>query len=134
MMIWGGKEGIKKEKKSDARKEVDKILLKGDANPLFYSQRFMSTNNTPTYKDLEIVPNEYNKRDYVIKVSIPEFNCVCPRTSLPDFGCINIEYTPNEYIVEGYPANVMPQIFINLSEEELQALVSYLITIKWMIE
>ena len=37
---------------------------------------------------------------------------------------------PNEYIVEGYPANVMPQIFINLSEEELQALVSYLITIK----
>ena len=37
---------------------------------------------------------------------------------------------PNEYIVEGYPANVMPQIFINLSEEELQALVSYLKTIK----
>ena len=33
-------------------------------------------------------------------------------------------------IVDGYPANVMPQIFINLSEEELQALVSYLITIK----
>ena len=24
---------------------------------------------------------------------------------------------PNEYIVEGYPINVMPQIFINLSEE-----------------
>ena len=37
---------------------------------------------------------------------------------------------PNEYIVEGYPANVMPQIFINLDEEELQALVSYLKTIK----
>ena len=37
---------------------------------------------------------------------------------------------PNEYIVEGYPANVMPQIFINLSEEELQALVSYLKTIE----
>ena len=56
--------------------------------------------NNPTYKDLEVVPNEYNKRDYVIKVSIPEFNCVCPRTSLPDFGCINIEYTPNKHIVE----------------------------------
>ena len=37
---------------------------------------------------------------------------------------------PNEYIVDGYAANVMPQIFINLSEEELDALVSYLITIK----
>ena len=57
-------------------------------------------NNSPTYKDLEVVPNEYNKRDYVIKVSIPDFNCVCPRTSLPDFGCINIEYTPNKHIVE----------------------------------
>ena len=56
--------------------------------------------NNPTYKDLEVVPNEYNKRDYVIKVSIPEFNCVCPRRSLPDFGCINIEYTPNKHIVE----------------------------------
>tara|TARA_B100001094_G_C17743107_1_gene582132 strand:+ start:285 stop:644 length:360 start_codon:yes stop_codon:yes gene_type:complete len=60
----------------------------------------MSNNNNPTYKDLEVVPNEYNKRDYIIKVSIPEFNCVCPRTSLPDFGCINIEYTPNKHIVE----------------------------------
>ena len=37
---------------------------------------------------------------------------------------------PNEYIVDGYAANVMPQIFINLSEEELNALVSYLTTIK----
>lgn len=37
---------------------------------------------------------------------------------------------PNEYIVDEYPENVMPQIFINLSEEELTALVSYLKTIK----
>ena len=56
--------------------------------------------NNPTYKDLEVVPNEYNKRDYVIKVSIPEFNCVCPRTGLPDFGTINIKYTPKNKIVE----------------------------------
>ena len=35
-----------------------------------------------------------------IKISIPEFNCVCPRTGLPDFGCIYIEYSPNKYIVE----------------------------------
>ena len=58
------------------------------------------SNNTPTYKDLEVVSNDYAFRDYVIKISIPEFNCVCPRTGLPDFGCINIEYRPNKYIVE----------------------------------
>jgi 7-cyano-7-deazaguanine reductase len=53
----------------------------------------------PTYKDLEIVENEY-KRDYQIDVSIPEFNAICPRTGLPDFGTIYISYTPNKHIVE----------------------------------
>ncbi|MEG3582087.1 MAG: cytochrome c oxidase subunit II [Chloroflexota bacterium] len=38
--------------------------------------------------------------------------------------------SPNEYLVEGYPENVMPQAFENLSEEELNALISYLKTIE----
>ncbi len=54
----------------------------------------------PSYKDLEVVNNEYVDRDYEINISIPEFNCVCPRTGLPDFGTINITYTPRESIVE----------------------------------
>ena len=56
--------------------------------------------DTPSHKDLEIVDNEYNDRDYEIKVSIPEFNCVCPRTGLPDFANIKINYTPKNHIVE----------------------------------
>ena len=56
--------------------------------------------SNPSYKDLEVVEDEYQKRDYKIKISIPEFNCICPRTSLPDFGTINIEYIPNKHIVE----------------------------------
>ena len=54
----------------------------------------------PHYKDLEIVPNQYPQKKYTVSVSIPEFNCVCPRTGLPDFGCINIVYCPNQHIVE----------------------------------
>ena len=54
----------------------------------------------PSYKDLEVVDNEYLDRDYEINISIPEFNCVCPKTGLPDFGTINIVYTPKDYIVE----------------------------------
>ena len=54
----------------------------------------------PNKNDLEIVPNEYPKKDYEINISIPEFNCVCPRTSLPDFATIKINYSPNKYIVE----------------------------------
>ena len=60
----------------------------------------MSQINEPKYTDLEIVPNEYGNRDYTIEVSVPEFNCVCPRTGLPDFGTINITYVPNKSIVE----------------------------------
>ena len=54
----------------------------------------------PTYKDLEVVPNIYSDREYTINVSIPEFNCVCPKTGLPDFGTINIAYIPKDHIVE----------------------------------
>jgi len=61
---------------------------------------FMNKKNEPKYTDLEAVPNEYTNRDYTIDVSIPEFNCVCPRTGLPDFGTINITYIPDKLIVE----------------------------------
>ncbi len=57
-------------------------------------------NNGPSYKDLETVPNEYTKNNYEIEISIPEFNAVCPKTGLPDFGTIYITYTPNKKIVE----------------------------------
>ena len=56
--------------------------------------------NEPNKNDLEIVPNEHSDRDYEINVSIPEFNCVCPRTGLPDFATIKINYIPDQHIVE----------------------------------
>lgn len=38
---------------------------------------------------------------------------------------------PNEYVVEGYPANVMPQDYgLRLSEQDLDALVKYLLEMK----
>ena len=54
----------------------------------------------PKSTDLEVVENEYRDRDYTINVSIPEFNCICPRTGLPDFANIKIQYVPDQYIVE----------------------------------
>ena len=56
--------------------------------------------NEPNKNDLEIVPNEYSGKDYEINISIPEFNCICPRTGLPDFATIKINYIPKKYIVE----------------------------------
>ena len=50
-------------------------------------------------KDLEIWPNEH-KRNYLIKMTLPEFSCLCPRSGYPDYATIYLEYTPNEWVVE----------------------------------
>ena len=60
----------------------------------------MNKTLSPHFSDLNIVENEYLDRDYEIKIIIPEFNALCPKTGLPDFGIININYTPKESIVE----------------------------------
>ena len=61
----------------------------------------MNKNSTlPSYKDLDPVTNEYSDRDYEINISIPEFNAICPKTGLPDFGTINIIYIPDKFIIE----------------------------------
>ena len=58
------------------------------------------TPRKPSHRDLEVVDNQYVDRDYMVKVSIPEFSCVCPRTGMPDYAVIDIHYIPDKYIVE----------------------------------
>jgi 7-cyano-7-deazaguanine reductase len=50
-------------------------------------------------KDLEIWPNQHQK-NYVIKLTLPEFCCLCPRSGYPDFATIYIDYIPGEFVVE----------------------------------
>lgn len=50
--------------------------------------------------ELEVVDNHYHDRDYVIRFEIPEFNCVCPKTGLPDFATLTVEYVPAKKLVE----------------------------------
>ncbi len=50
-------------------------------------------------KDLEIWPNQH-KKNYVIKLTLPEFCCLCPRSGYPDFATIYIDYIPDEFVVE----------------------------------
>jgi 7-cyano-7-deazaguanine reductase len=53
-----------------------------------------------TLPDLEVVDNHYSDRDYVVHFEIPEFNCVCPKTGLPDFATLVIDYVPAKKLVE----------------------------------
>jgi 7-cyano-7-deazaguanine reductase len=47
---------------------------------------------------IETWPNQY--RDYEIVVEIPEYNAICPKTGLPDFGSLTIRYVPDESCLE----------------------------------
>lgn len=55
---------------------------------------------TKPSKDLETFPNPQPGRDYTIRITIPEFTCLCPKTGQPDFATIAIEYVPAELCVE----------------------------------
>jgi 7-cyano-7-deazaguanine reductase len=56
----------------------------------------MTEPNTP----LEVFSNPAPERDYTIRMTIPEFSCLCPKTGQPDFATLRIEYVPNERCVE----------------------------------
>ena len=48
----------------------------------------------------EIFANPKPERDYLIKIRIPEFTCLCPKTGQPDFATLELVYIPDRYCVE----------------------------------
>ena len=48
---------------------------------------------------IEAWENQY-RRDYTVKIVHPEFTSVCPKTGLPDFGAITVEYVPGKLCLE----------------------------------
>ena len=49
---------------------------------------------------IETWENQYPDKPYNITIDIPEFTCICPKTALPDFAAIKIEYSPRKYCLE----------------------------------
>jgi 7-cyano-7-deazaguanine reductase len=54
---------------------------------------------TPS-KQLETFANPREDRDYTIRIRIPEFTCLCPKTGQPDFATLTLEYVPATLCVE----------------------------------
>ena len=54
---------------------------------------------TPTTA-LETFQNPQLAPDYTIRMQIPEFTCLCPRTGQPDFATLELEYVPDRLCVE----------------------------------
>jgi 7-cyano-7-deazaguanine reductase len=49
---------------------------------------------------LDTFANPTPERDYTIRMSIPEFSCLCPKTAQPDFATLKLEYVPDQRCVE----------------------------------
>lgn len=56
--------------------------------------------STRPSKELETFPNPNPQRDYTIRIDVPEFTCICPKTGQPDFAQFKIEYIADEKCVE----------------------------------
>jgi len=51
-------------------------------------------------KDLETFPNPNPERGYTVRIEVPEFTCLCPKTGQPDFATLLLEYVPDQHCVE----------------------------------
>ena len=49
---------------------------------------------------LEAFPNKHMDNDYMVTLNCPEFTSLCPKTGQPDFATIEINYIPNQLLVE----------------------------------
>ena len=49
---------------------------------------------------IEVWENQYKDKTYTISIRTDEFSCICPKTGLPDFADISIEYIPDKYCIE----------------------------------
>ncbi len=56
--------------------------------------------STEPSRALETFANPSVARDYTIRMRVPEFTCLCPKTGQPDFATIHIEYVPDVTCVE----------------------------------
>jgi len=49
---------------------------------------------------IETFPNPSPGRDYTIRMTMPEFTCLCPKTGQPDFATLKLEYVPDKLCIE----------------------------------
>jgi 7-cyano-7-deazaguanine reductase len=50
--------------------------------------------------EIESFPNPAPAQDYTIRMNIPEFTCLCPKTGQPDFATLELEYVPDRLCIE----------------------------------
>ena len=76
----------------------------GQRNSSTYNTIFVSATSPPmttrASKKLDTFANPAPGRDYLIRMQIPEFTCLCPMTGQPDFATLYLDYIPERRCVE----------------------------------
>jgi 7-cyano-7-deazaguanine reductase len=60
----------------------------------------LNPNASGPSNELVTFPNPASDRDYTIRMTLPEFTCLCPVTAQPDFATLELEYVPDRLCVE----------------------------------
>jgi 7-cyano-7-deazaguanine reductase len=84
---------------SNTRSITDNRDFEDEHHDFRYTNKTRKRPMNPIDK-LETFDNKYPKREYTVTIVNPEFTSVCPKTGLPDFGTITIQYIPNKKCVE----------------------------------
>ena len=63
---------------------------------------------------LKTIENKYTDKDYVVELRTDEFTSICPKTGLPDFAEVIIQYKPAEDLVEEKSLKLYLNAFRNL--------------------
>ena len=56
--------------------------------------------DSPAQAELEALPAPQHSENAVLRFTCPEFTTLCPRSGLPDFAKLIIDYTPKKFILE----------------------------------
>jgi len=63
-----------------------------------YTDEHASAGIDAQLPEIETWPNQFP--GYEIEITNPEFTSVCPKTGLPDFGIVTIQYVPDKVCLE----------------------------------
>lgn len=69
------------------------------ANKSSYEGLQRNIRNLKTPK-IEVWKNQYPDKEENVILETSEFTCICPKTGLPDFANIKINYIPDQFCVE----------------------------------
>ncbi len=72
-----------------------------------------SVPNDPSSAKLEKIANPAKGKNYVVRLTCPEFTSVCPLTGQPDFANIVVDYIPNDWLVESKSFKLLMVSFRN---------------------